>query len=94
MFSYFAFSNVGDLHNCTLRNQVEVGLPHFLTPIASTKTRLLSVKIHFLTNVLIYLVPFGFLILVFVSTTLLKDAKLQQFSFASFCQIYRVTEEA
>ena len=34
-------------------------------------------------------------LLVFVvSTTLLKDAKLQLFSLAPYCQTYRVTEEA
>ena len=34
------------------------------------------------------------IILVFVTTTLLKVAKLQYFSLASCCQTYRVTEEA
>ena len=31
---------------------------------------------------------------VFVSTSLMKDANLQSFSLAPCCQIYRVTEEA
>ena len=39
-------------------------------------------EIYFLTNVLIYLTPFGFYYIIFVSTTLLKDAKLQYFSLA------------
>ena len=34
------------------------------------------------------------MMLVFVSTILLKVAKLQYFSLAPFCQIYRVSEEA
>ena len=42
---------------------------------------------------LIYLAPFC-MILVFVSTTLLKDAKLLLFTLAPCCQIYRVTKEA
>ena len=39
-------------------------------------------EIYFLTNVLIYLAPFGFYYIIFVSTTLLTDAKLQYFSLA------------
>ena len=42
---------------------------------------------------LIYLAPFC-IILVFVLTTLLKDAELLLFPLAPCCQIYRVTEEA
>ena len=34
------------------------------------------------------------ILLVIVSTALVKDAKLQGFALASCCQIYRVTEEA
>ena len=34
------------------------------------------------------------ILLVFVSTTLLKDAQLQYFALAPCCQIYRVNDEA
>ena len=40
-----------------------------------------------------YIIWFVWIILVFVSTSMLKVEKLQYFSLASFCQTKRVTEE-